>query len=339
MTLNKSIRNLIKSHYDGGKTAKEIYDCLNKTVSKRTIYNWINRVVKRKSIEAKKPSGRPRTVRTKKLIQKVKRNFNNKLKKSARQLALENNCDRKTIANIIHDDLSLKTYKRIRCQTLTDVHKQKRKKFACWIRKHSKDEFFKKIMFSDEKIFDGDGQINLKNDVIYAKSRADADKNGGIFEKQKYPLKVMVWCGLTFNGPTEIVVLPKNGSFNQEFYVSNVLPVVKRECQRLIGEEFFYQQDGATSHTGNHSMESLKNEGINLLANGVWPPNSPDLSPMDYFFWNEVSSRIPKKKFTNRDELITEIPLEMIRKSIQSFKSRCLAVEKANGCLIKNKFT
>ena len=43
-------------------------------------------------------------------------------------------------------------------------------------------------------------------------------------------------------------------------------------------------------------MKSFKNEGINLLDNEVWPPNSPDLSPMDYFFWNEVASRMPKKK-------------------------------------------
>ena len=107
----------------------------------------------------------------------------------------------------------------------------------------------------------------------------------------------MVWCGLTFNGPTEIVVLPKNGSFNQKFYVSNFLPVVKRECQRLIGEEFFYQQDGATSHTGNYSIQAFKNQGVKFLANGAWPPNSPYLSQMDYFFWSEMAKRMPKKVY------------------------------------------
>ena len=151
-------------------------------------------------------------------------------------------------------------------------------------------------MFSDEKMFDGDGQLNPKNDVIYAESREEANQNGGLFEKHKYPLKVMVWCGITFNGATKIVVLPPKTSFDSNFYIQNVIPLVKEEGDRLIGKNFMYQQDGSTCHTSEASINAMREAGISLLGGKNWPPNSPDLSPMDFFFWNEVARRIPKKK-------------------------------------------
>ena len=346
MTLNVSLRKLIKSHLESDKNGAQIYQALNKTVKKRTIYNWIDKINERKSTDSKTSRGRPRTVRTKQFIRKIKKNLlKDKKKKSARQLAIENNCHRKTVALVIHNDLALKTYKRITCQALTDQQKLKRKQFAGWVRRQTDLNFFEKIMFSDEKIFDGDGQLNPKNDVLYAESREHANNTGGFFEKEKFPLKVMVWCGMTFNGVTRVVVLPEKTSFDSNFYVNKVLPVIKEDGIQLIGDDFLFQHDGATSHTSKFTKNSFQEAGITMLRNNGWPPNSPDLSPMDYFFWNEVASNMHKRKFTSRADLvkyikktISEIPVEMIQESFKNFKPRCLAVEKANGGIIKNKF-
>ena len=90
MRLDTSLRKLIKSHYDSGKSGAQIYKILNRTVKKRTIYNCINIIKTRNSIKAKKPSGIPRSVRTKAFINMVKRNVRiNKRKKSARLIANE----------------------------------------------------------------------------------------------------------------------------------------------------------------------------------------------------------------------------------------------------------
>ena len=53
-------------------------------------------------------------------------------------------------------------------------------------------------MFSDEKMFEGDGQLNPQNEVVYAQSREDANLNGGLRSTKKCPAKVMVWIGATF---------------------------------------------------------------------------------------------------------------------------------------------
>ena len=139
-------------------------------------------------------------------------------RKSARFLARKNDCDKKTIYNIIHNDLGLKSYRRIRCQALTDAHRLKRRQFCTWVRKNISKDQLQKIMFSDEKMFNEDDQINYKNEIIYAESREEANKIGGLREEHKYPMSVMVWCGITWNGATKVVVLPPKTSFNEHFY-------------------------------------------------------------------------------------------------------------------------
>ncbi len=49
-----------------------------------------------------------------------------------------------------------------------------------------------KILFSDEKWFDIDGVCNTQNDRVWAVSRAEADKHGGVKQTRKFPEKVMV---------------------------------------------------------------------------------------------------------------------------------------------------
>lgn len=346
MVIEKSVRKLIKSHYDDGKSAEEINSALNGSIKKRTIYNWIKRIKQTNAVEAKKQRGRPRSVTTKTLVDKVKRNSKlNVVKKSARQLGRENSCDPKTIRNIIHNRLGLKTYRRRKCQPLNSSAREKRKSFGGWIRKNPGVDFLKRIMFSDEKMFDGDGQMNPKNDVIYAQSRNEADSSGGLVELEKFPLKVMCWCAITFYGVCKPVFLPPKTSFNADFYVSQVIPVVRAEGEKLIGSDFLYQQDGARAHTSKKSIEAFQKASISLLKGGDWPPNSPDLNPMDYFFWNQVAKHVPKRKYSNHKELAREIeksikrvPLKMIQDSILNFRSRCRAVENENGGLIKNKF-
>ena len=70
---------------------------------------------------------------------------------------------------------------------LTDEHKEKRMKFANWIRTNFRKENTMNILFSDEKIFHIDGVYNSHNDRIWAVNRAAADAKGGMRRKRKCP--------------------------------------------------------------------------------------------------------------------------------------------------------
>ena len=107
-----------------------------------------------------------------------------------------------------------------------------------------------------------------------------------------------------------------------------------------------FQQDGATCHTSKKTISAIDEIGLSVIAPNIWPPNSPDLSPLDYFFWNEVENRLKSKNYHNRKELvekiketIQEIPIKMIQGSIDNFRSRVYAVEKNEGRLILNKYS
>ena len=320
MTFDLAIRELIKSHYVDGKSVTEIYEHLNKTVKKRTIYNWVNVFKQTGSIECKKIPGRPRSVRTKKFVDKVKKMAqNNKKQKSARAIARENNCSHVTVLNALHDDLNLKCYRKIKVPALTSSQIDQRMRFATWIRNNFTHDSCKKIIFFYEKMFDADGQLNPKNDVVYAESRYDANIDNGLITKKKFPKKVMVWVGMTFNGITEVVVLPPKTSFNTDFYVSHVIPIARRDGIKLLGNDFVFQQDGARCHTSNTSIETIQNLLPSFIHPNQWPANSPDLNPLDYFFWNEVSKGVTKLGVLNREDLIKKIkkiakkiPLKMI---------------------------
>ena len=141
-----------------------------------------------------------------------------------------------------------------------------------------------------------------------------------------------------------LVVLPPKTSFNSDFYIKNVLPIVKRDGTRLIVPRFIFQQDGATCHTSEVTINELNKLDISYIGPDKWPPNSPDMNPLDYFVWNEIENRLKSKKFSNRDDLIKkikevirEIPRKSIRDSFEKFRSRIYALEKNRGQLILNK--
>ena len=141
-------------------------------------------------------------------------------------------------------------------------HIAKRYTFSFWIRKNFNHERCHLILFSDEKMFDANGKINRQNDRIYAASRNIANNDMVLHPMKKFPFKVMVWLGMTWNGFTNLVVLPPKTLFDSDFYTKNVLALVKRDDIKLIGSMFIFQQDGAKCHTSEVTINELKKLGI-----------------------------------------------------------------------------
>ena len=77
----------------------------------------------------------------------------------------------------------------------------------------------------------------------------------------------------------------------------------------------WFQQDGATSHTANVTINLLVTkfaEGV-ISRNGPvdWPPRSCDLTPLDYFLWGYVKSMVYGNKPVTVYELRTNIEHEI----------------------------
>ena len=71
---------------------------------------------------------------------------------------------------------------------------------------------------------------------------------------------------------------------------------------------------------------------------GEWPPNSPDLNPLDYSIWSILEEKACSKPHPNLDSLKkaltkawNEIPLETLIKTVDDFPKRLAACIAANG--------
>ena len=53
-------------------------------------------------------------------------------------------------------------------------------------------------------------------------------------------------------------------------------------------------QDGALAHRARETLELLKVETPDFIPPNLWPPNSPNLNPVDYNIWGILQKRVYK---------------------------------------------
>ena len=100
-----------------------------------------------------------------------------------------------------------------------------------------------------------------------------------------------------------------------------------------------YMHDGAPSHTSRSTVAFLAAKGVKVLPN--WPPNSPDLNPVEHC-WSWISQQLVGKKIRNGNELEAAVrqawaakPADLIPKLYGSMVRRLTAVQVAKGAATK----
>ena len=334
---SKDVQKLVLSKCQKGEQPKKIFGDLNGALSYRTVRRWCKMDHDTGTIDLLKPPGRPRVIRTKEMIKKIKNRFKGSKNISCRKLSLSLNISRSSMSRIIKEDLKLKSYKPVIEPLLTDDQKSRRKTFANWVRNHYRKEDTMRFLFSDEKLFDIDGVYNSQNDRVWAVDREDAKRKGRVKQRRKFPQKVMVWLGVCSEGVSPIVIF-QNGTVDHDRYIREVLPVARDYGNKVFGDKWTFQQDGATPHTHKDSQQWCRTNLPSFIDKDCWPPNSPDLNPMDYCIWNELALAIRWKKVTSKKTLISELKRavktirpNVILESCASWTNRLYRMSKNNG--------
>jgi len=78
-----------------------------------------------------------------------------------------------------------------------------------------------------------------------------------------------------------------------------MLPAIKH----VAGDTFDFQQDNAPSHRANDTIKLLQQEMLDFVCPDLWPPNSPDLNPMDYKARGVKRQRVYECRMNSVDEL------------------------------------
>jgi hypothetical protein len=66
-------------------------------------------------------------------------------------------------------------------------------------------------------------------------------------------------------------------------------------------------QDGAPCHTSRKTQKWLEDNGVKFWAKEIWPPNSPDLNPLDFSIWAYVARKACRQPHANVESLMASI--------------------------------
>lgn len=172
--------------------------------------------------------------------------------------------------------------------------------------------YTKTICFSDECTFFLNGNVNRQN------VRYWSDENPHIFRENhtQTPEKVNVWAGILGDHIIGPIFLDEN--LTGVLYLNLLQNVIHPQIEETVANnrvEFenpvIFQQDGAPPHffrpVRDWLDQTYPGRWIGRRGPMEWPARSPDLTPLDFFLWGYVKSKVYVTKPQTIEELKTRI--------------------------------
>jgi hypothetical protein len=267
--------------------------------------------------------------------------------KSMRQMARELKISERSVRDIVKLDLKAKSRARTKKHLVTQVAKDKRFEKSRKLLNMLKSGSQPVILFSDEKIFTVDAVSNSRLDRYLSSEKVENVPDQVRFKYQmKHPASVMMFGLVASDGKRmPAFFFPVGTKITADVYIELLEKKVKPWIRRTYGLDSNYvlQQDGAPCHTSRKTQKWLVDNQINFWPKEIWPPNSPDLNPMDYSVWAHVARRACRTSHSNVESLKVSITRawrtmssEYIRLTCSRFRKRLEAVVASEGGHIKD---
>ena len=287
------------------KPSKIFNELGNYGISRSMVYRTVKRLQETGNIADRPKSGRPRSIRTKKMKESVRLRIHRNRRRTMGKLAKSLGISKTSVFRLIREDLMLLPFKKRRCYGLTVAQIKKRFERAKHLISLYAGKKLDQIIFSDEKLFSIEEKCNPQNDRIYAASIEDIPEDMRTVHRFAHESKVMVWAGVSKIGKLPLVFVEPGVKINANYYSKNVLKkVLKPESDKLYQQgNWIFQQDSAPAHKSRKVQNWLKNEIPEFISTLEWPPNSPDLNPLDYSIWGKLEEIVTKKRHLTMDEL------------------------------------
>ncbi|CAM2727041.1 unnamed protein product [Rotaria socialis] len=109
----------------------------------------------------------------------------------------------------------------------------------------------------------------------------------------------MVWLGVCSKGITSLVIFDE-GTIGHACYIKKVPPVALKYGNKVFGNDWVFRQDGAKPHQHYLTQQWCRDNFSSFIDNDCWPPNSPDLNPLDYSISEEFAIAIDRYSFKIR---------------------------------------
>jgi hypothetical protein len=219
------------------------------------------------------------------------------------------------------------------CQQLTDDQLNARRQFCL----DYQGDLFRELIdlpfvFSDESRFcdaPDSHPIWIRRGEI---------KFSALAPKNKFPrFSLMVWGAIGPGLKSELIFFD-NANINSERYIQSLQNFFLQTDMNYGNRKWVFVQDGAPCHVSQYSISSLCNH---CLLHPVWPPNSPDLNPIE-MVWAVMKQRINWDIIYNIEQAKAQIlqiwnaiPQASIDALCLSFANRIAMVRDARGQTIQ----
>lgn len=236
-----------------------------------------------------------------------------------------------TCHKAVTKNLHMFPYKVSVVQRLLPLDFEKRMRFCQWFNENlNNDDILDLTFFSDEAWFHLSGYVNSQN------YRTWGTENPYQFvETSLHPIKVGIWVAMSRRriiGPI---------FFNENVTAERYRGILSQFIDEIHDDELqhgFFQQDGATAHTARETIRYLQEfYDDRIISQNLWPPRSPDLTPLDFYLFGNLKNKIFKNRLHNLNELqeaivqeISNITQDELQRVFNNLKRR------VNICLENN---
>ena len=212
--------------------------------------------------------------------------------KSIRRISMEVDVPRSTVYDILKAE-NVHPYKLQMLHHLTEDDPDRRMEMCEWFsnKLFVNGRFTEDlVLFSDEAMFYVNGEVNRHNVRYWSQVNPHVISPS----KKQGCQKIMVWCGLWKTHVLGPFFFAEN--VNSDNYLNMLKNQLMPQLDALgEGLPDYFQQDGAPAHYATVVREWLSenfNHWIGRRGDVEWAPRSPDLTPMDFFFWGVLKQKV-----------------------------------------------
>lgn len=293
----------------------------------RVMYRWVNKFRAQGTVlnlnakgDRASHSGRPKSSRSPANIDAVRESVGRSPRKSLRRRSQELGIPRESIRRILEQDLHLYPYRIQIKHKLTQRDKDMRVAMCRWFcDKIDEDpDFLDDVWFSDEAHFLLSGHVNSKNNIFWGTTPPE-----DCLQRPLHSIKCTAWVAMSKHGIIGPFWFEDENQCAVTVNTEHYLGVLKKFWTTLgrrrgvVRGVQWFQQDGATPHTSNDSLEWLRERfGVRLISrrcDSEWASHSPDLNPPDFYLWGYMKDNVYKDNPQTIPELKTAITAKIRR--------------------------
>ncbi|KAK3894978.1 hypothetical protein Pcinc_001271 [Petrolisthes cinctipes] len=90
-------------------------------------------------------------------------------------------------------------------------------------------------------------------------------------------------------------------------FLQDDLPILLEDVPFRTRRQMWFMQDGAPAHFARDTRDFINvmypDKWIGRVGPIAWPPRSPDITPLDFYLWGHLKSRVYATQINTRQEL------------------------------------